>query len=248
MNPRFSGLCLITDDVASLAAFYARLLGTSVQGDEIFAVVSAAGATMSIFSTEGMRNLAPGSMVGAGRGALTIEWEVDDVDSWVGRIRAVGAEIVKAPTTQPWGRRSVWLRDPDGNIVNLYQCVPPAPDPETVVRRYFDRLFAERDLSACDEMLADSYVDHDAPAGTEPGFAATRAFVAKMLDAHPDLRFTIDQLVAQDRVVALRATWQGGAKSAGSPWRETGLLVIRVDESGRIAERHSTYDNVDDAR
>lgn len=33
---------------------------------------------------------------------------------------AAGAQVVKPPTTQAWGRRSVWLRDPDGNIVNLY--------------------------------------------------------------------------------------------------------------------------------
>jgi hypothetical protein len=32
-----------------------------------------------------------------------------------------GARSLKPPTTQPWGRRSLWLRDPDGNIVNLYQ-------------------------------------------------------------------------------------------------------------------------------
>ncbi|WP_037681784.1 VOC family protein [Streptomyces griseus] len=34
---------------------------------------------------------------------------------------ARGIEILKPPTTQPRGRRSVWLRDPEGNIVNLYQ-------------------------------------------------------------------------------------------------------------------------------
>jgi len=27
---------------------------------------------------------------------------------------------VKAPSTQPWGNRSIYLRDPDGNLVNLY--------------------------------------------------------------------------------------------------------------------------------
>ncbi|MGW0420296.1 VOC family protein [Streptomyces sp. NPDC003015] len=37
------------------------------------------------------------------------------------RLAAQGVEVLKPPTSQPWGRRSVWLRDPDGNIVNLYQ-------------------------------------------------------------------------------------------------------------------------------
>lgn len=101
----------------------------------------------------------------------------------------------------------------------------------------------QRDLSVCDEMLAANYIDHDAPPGTEPGPRATRAYVAEMLSTHPDLRFNIDQLVVQDQTVAVRATWNGGAHAADSPWRRTGLLLLRLDDSGRILERHSAYDN-----
>jgi catechol 2,3-dioxygenase-like lactoylglutathione lyase family enzyme len=36
------------------------------------------------------------------------------------RLLTEGVEIVKPPTTQPWGRRSVWFRDPDGNVVSFY--------------------------------------------------------------------------------------------------------------------------------
>jgi catechol 2,3-dioxygenase-like lactoylglutathione lyase family enzyme len=32
--------------------------------------------------------------------------------------------FVKRPTTQPWGRRSIWFRDPDGNVVNFNAPVP----------------------------------------------------------------------------------------------------------------------------
>ena len=32
----------------------------------------------------------------------------------------MNVEIVKPPTTQSWARRSVWFRDPDGNIINFY--------------------------------------------------------------------------------------------------------------------------------
>ena len=27
---------------------------------------------------------------------------------------------VKPPTTQPWGNRSIYFTDPEGNLVNLY--------------------------------------------------------------------------------------------------------------------------------
>ena len=67
-----------------------------------------------------MEEMAPGSMGASGNGRFTLEFEVDDADVECERMVAAGAQVVKPPTTQAWGRRSVWLRDPDGNIVNLY--------------------------------------------------------------------------------------------------------------------------------
>jgi predicted enzyme related to lactoylglutathione lyase len=124
---RFTGICLVSEDVPKLADFYVRLLGVSAEGDETFTSLSVAGAELSIFSASGMDAMAPGSTSGAGRGSFTIEIQVDDVDETFDRVRPAGAGIVKPLTTQPWGRRSVWLRDTDGNIINLYQPVPIAP-------------------------------------------------------------------------------------------------------------------------
>ena len=31
-----------------------------------------------------------------------------------------GLPVVQAPTTMPWGNRSLLLRDPDGALVNLF--------------------------------------------------------------------------------------------------------------------------------
>ena len=45
---------------------------------------------------------------------------VEDVDREHERLLANEVEIVKPPTTQSWGRRSVWFRDPDGNVVNFH--------------------------------------------------------------------------------------------------------------------------------
>jgi catechol 2,3-dioxygenase-like lactoylglutathione lyase family enzyme len=125
MQPHFTGTCLITDDVPALAAFYAALLDAEIQGDDPWAAVSAPGAMLSFFSVAGMESMAPGSTStatgGSGGGGFTLEFEVTDVDERHKALLARGVDIVKPPTTQPWGRRSVWLRDPDGNIVNLYQ-------------------------------------------------------------------------------------------------------------------------------
>lgn len=166
MRPSFTGACRVTHDVRGLARFYARILDSSVEGDEVFAIVPTAGATLSFFAMGGMEQMAPGRALGADAAGVTLESEVDDVDAAYARLRADGVPIVKPRTTQPWGRRSAWIRDPDGAVVNLYRLVSPSPDPEAVVRRYFHRLLVEHDLSVCEELLAGDYVDHDAPART----------------------------------------------------------------------------------
>ncbi len=55
-----------------------------------------------------------------GQGSVMFEFEVDDVDAEYERLRGYGVEWVKLPTTQPWGNRSIYFRDPDGNLVNFY--------------------------------------------------------------------------------------------------------------------------------
>jgi catechol 2,3-dioxygenase-like lactoylglutathione lyase family enzyme len=120
---RLTGICLVTPDVPGLSAFYGSLLGVPATGDATFAQLETDGLILSMFSEAGMERMAPGSLADAGRGALTIEVEVADVaqvDAQLPRLRALGATIVKPPTTQTWGRRSVWFRDPDGNLVNVY--------------------------------------------------------------------------------------------------------------------------------
>ena len=122
---RFNGICIISADVRRLAEFYIRLLGVEGSVNSTFVGLATEGASLSIFSDEEMEIMAPGSMRGAGRGGQTIEFEVDDVDRQYDRLQAMQVPIVKPPTTQPWGRRSVWFRDPDGNIVNFYANVTP---------------------------------------------------------------------------------------------------------------------------
>ncbi|MFZ0679600.1 VOC family protein [Candidatus Binatus sp.] len=117
----FNGICLVTRDVKRIQDFYEAILQSKFQGDDSFAWVESARGTFSIFSAEGMEKMAPGSMKGAGHGSYAIEFEVADVDLEFERLKSLDVEFVKEPTTQSWRRRSVWFRDPDGNIVNFFK-------------------------------------------------------------------------------------------------------------------------------
>jgi catechol 2,3-dioxygenase-like lactoylglutathione lyase family enzyme len=70
-----------------------------------------------------MEKMAPGSLRGSGYGSYTMEFGVDDVDGEFDRLKGLGVQFVKEPTTQSRRRRSMWFRDPDGNIVNFYRVV-----------------------------------------------------------------------------------------------------------------------------
>lgn len=117
---KFTGICLITEDVSHLTAFYKEILQLEAEGDENNARILLKGCYIDIFSKQGMEHMAPGSTLDAGYGSYTIEIEVDDVDAEFTRLNNKNVTLVKLPETYPWGRRSFWFRDPDGNIINFF--------------------------------------------------------------------------------------------------------------------------------
>ena len=121
---KFTGICLVTERVPALVQFYTKILGCQAEGDDTHAEFEIGGLSMAIFTRQGMEEMAPGSMEGAGYGSFTIGIEVDDVDAQYERLKALGVTFVKLPATYPWGARSVWFRDLDWNIVDFYSKVP----------------------------------------------------------------------------------------------------------------------------
>ncbi len=117
---RFDGICIITQDVGRMRDFYRDVLEMQAEGDDTFIALSTEGSKLSFFDKQGMERMAPGSMKMSGFGCCSLEFEVKDVDKEYRRLIKMNIPIVKPPTTQPWGRRSVWFRDPDGNIINFY--------------------------------------------------------------------------------------------------------------------------------
>lgn len=53
--------------------------------------------------------------------APAVSVQVDDLDGAYAAAVASGAEIVHPLTTEPWGVRRFFVRDPDGNVVNVLE-------------------------------------------------------------------------------------------------------------------------------
>ncbi len=122
---------IVTDDVEGLAAFYARLVGTSVALNEYYVEVPA-GAMSVGFSkrrfTEYQEERAglPGRQAQASE--VILDFMVDDVDTEYERIATLGVDWVMPPTTQPWGNRAMIFRDPEGNLINVFSRGQTAPE------------------------------------------------------------------------------------------------------------------------
>jgi uncharacterized glyoxalase superfamily protein PhnB len=119
----FSGVCLVTRDVPALAGFYMEVLNATADGNEAHMELTTERAGLAIFSIKGMEEMAPGCMQDCGSGSVTLMFEVKDVDEEFERLKKLKVEMVKRPETYPWGARSFWFRDPDGNIVDFYSNV-----------------------------------------------------------------------------------------------------------------------------
>jgi len=117
---------------------------------------------------------------------------------------------------------------------------------KTLVCHYFHRLLNEHDVSVCDEFLAPEYIDHDAPSDTPPGPSSTKAFVTKFIDEYPDIGVQIADIVAEADKVAARIIWQGTHRQSGTKLHQMGVVILRMNEQGQIAERWSAYTNFTD--
>lgn len=115
------GICYVTRDVPAMASFYAAVPGVPSEGDDRHAGIGIGGLHITFRHPSIMEEMAPGSAAGAGPGAFTPDVQVADVDAEHGRIVVLGAVIIKPPVSYPWGSRSMWFRNPEGNIVNFFQ-------------------------------------------------------------------------------------------------------------------------------
>lgn len=128
-HPVLINTCVISKDVKSLAAFYAQILKTEPQFDSGIYVEFRTGAgVLAIFDAAAQEKYIPGSATGEANRSVVLQFRVDDVDAEYARLKSVVKTWVKGPTTQPWGTRSIYFRDPDGNLVDFFMAAKGRAD------------------------------------------------------------------------------------------------------------------------
>lgn len=121
-----ASLRIITADIKRLVTFLEQATALPAKwATDDFAEIPAGSFTLAIGSTNTLAFFGEGVAQAATNRSVIIEFLVKNVDEDYERIKALKAEIVQAPTTMPWGNRSLLFRDPDGNLINFFTPVSP---------------------------------------------------------------------------------------------------------------------------
>jgi uncharacterized glyoxalase superfamily protein PhnB len=124
IRPVLVNTCVVTENVKRLVGFYEPILGQKAKwsGDDYAEFATGAGV-LAIFSSFAQERYLPGSAEAAKNRSVILEFNVADVDGEYWRLKGLVKTWVKPPSTQPWGTRSIYFRDPDGNLVDFYSLV-----------------------------------------------------------------------------------------------------------------------------
>lgn len=115
---------LVVGDLDRALAFYTGTLGLPLgHRSGSYAQLATGTTRLAFYEREAMAGVLGGALAEPPPGAPAFElgFKVDDVDGAVAELRAAGAPVAVEPADRPWGQRTAYVRDPDGNLVELAQ-------------------------------------------------------------------------------------------------------------------------------
>ena len=115
---------LIVADLERALVFYTGTLGLALQHRaEQYAQLRAGTTRLSLYARDAMAGTLGIAIDAPSPAAPAFElgFKVVDCDAAFAELVAAGAPAVVPPTTRAWGQRTAYVRDPDGNLIELAQ-------------------------------------------------------------------------------------------------------------------------------
>lgn len=121
-------------------------------------------------------------------------------------------------------------------------------------RRTLERAYAafnRHDLEAVRETAADGFVDHGASADAGAGFEATRSNVGRFMEAFPDARWEVLDMIVDDHGAAVRLIVSGTHRGPFMGIEPTGERIVLEDidylhfnAEGLVTDRWGGFDRL----
>ena len=123
---RLDGVGIFVNDMATMVRFYRDVLGFEItEGEDAENVYLVKDGTLFMLyerkNFEKMTSRKYEYLKGI-NGHYEIALYVDtfgEVDAQYARVTAMGAQPVLEPTTEPWGQRTCYIADPEGNLIEI---------------------------------------------------------------------------------------------------------------------------------
>jgi catechol 2,3-dioxygenase-like lactoylglutathione lyase family enzyme len=115
---------IVTANLEQMRTFYQAVLQTEPQtyrGNYVEFTLEA--GTLALWRQSEFETFGIAPMRGAANHSILIEFAVKNVEGEYARFKNLPVEWVQELTTQPWGHRAFYVRDPDGNILNVHTVV-----------------------------------------------------------------------------------------------------------------------------
>ena len=123
---KFDGIGLFVNDMATMVRFYRDVLGFEIkEGEDAVNVYLIKNGTLFMLyerkNFEKMTNRKYEYLKGL-NGHFEIALYVDtfeEVDAEYAKAVEKGAQSILEPTTEPWGQRTCYIADPEGNLIEI---------------------------------------------------------------------------------------------------------------------------------
>ena len=123
-----------------------------------------------------------------------------------------------------------------------------AQDNKEIYRHVLNELYNRANLEVIDEHLSPDFVYHVSMPGISPDRAGAKQFVRGITSAFSDIRYTVEDLVAEGDKVVARWSSRGvhtgelmGVPATGKEVTTTGISMARIVD-GKIKEVWSEFD------
>lgn len=130
VQPRIALITVLTNDVPAMRAFYEGVLGFPVKTDmDQYVEFASEGVRFSLCDRSVLGDATQHNDYEAQPSGQSFELafpcaQPQDVDRSYQKLVAEGATPVKPPENMPWGQRTAFFADPDGNIHELFADLP----------------------------------------------------------------------------------------------------------------------------